>query len=137
MGTWGNFHLGRVLELGVKNPFPFPWVYIRSFSDVHCLTFSGISFKTQALYAAVFCTRYVDLSTGHIVSVYNTVMKVFFIGSSFYILYLMKQRLRATWDPKVDTLRVEFLVVPCALLALVANYKFTVIEVSTLGKFVF
>ncbi|KND03299.1 hypothetical protein, variant [Spizellomyces punctatus DAOM BR117] len=82
---------------------------------------AGISFKTQALYAGVFCARYLDLVT-HYVSLYNTLMKIFFIGTSFYILYLMKVRFRATWDPNLDTLRVEYLVAPCALLALIFNY---------------
>ena len=54
----------------------------------------GISFKTQALYVAVFVTRYLDLFLGEWVSSYNTLMKVFFIGSSCYILYLMKYRFR-------------------------------------------
>lgn len=54
----------------------------------------GISFKTQALYLAVFLTRYVDLLTGPYVSLYNTVMKLFFIGSTGYTLYLMKFRFR-------------------------------------------
>jgi ER lumen protein retaining receptor len=54
----------------------------------------GISFKTQALYLAVFLTRYVDLLTGPYVSFYNTVMKLFFIGSTAYTLYLMRVRFR-------------------------------------------
>ena len=54
----------------------------------------GISFKTQALYVAVFCTRYLDLLTFEFVSVYNVVMKLFFIASSVYILYLMRIRFR-------------------------------------------
>ena len=54
----------------------------------------GISFKTQALYVAVFVTRYLDLFLGEWVSLYNTLMKLFFIGSSCYILYLMKYRFR-------------------------------------------
>ena len=54
----------------------------------------GISFKTQALYVAVFVTRYLDLFLGEWVSLYNTLMKLFFIGSSGYILYLMKYRFR-------------------------------------------
>ena len=56
----------------------------------------GISFKTQALYVAVFVTRYLDLFLGEWVSLYNTLMKLFFIGSScyMYILYLMKYRFR-------------------------------------------
>ncbi|TPX46909.1 hypothetical protein SeMB42_g03522 [Synchytrium endobioticum] len=89
---------------------------------------SGISFKTQALYAVVFCTRYLDLFT-HFVSVYNSLMKVFFIGSAFYILYLMRIKFKATWDPALDTFRVEFLIVPCAVLALVVNYAFTPLEI--------
>lgn len=81
----------------------------------------GISFKTQALYALVFCTRYLDLLT-HYVSLYNSVMKIFFIGTSFYILYLMKVKFRATWDPNLDTFRVEYLIAPCALMCLLFNY---------------
>lgn len=53
----------------------------------------GISFKTQALYLAVFCTRYLDLFTDY-VSFYNSVMKLFFIGSTAYTLYLMKVQFR-------------------------------------------
>ncbi|KIJ51419.1 hypothetical protein M422DRAFT_74282 [Sphaerobolus stellatus SS14] len=89
----------------------------------------GISFKTQALYVAVFLTRYLDLLTGELLSWYNTIMKLFFIGSSVYILYLMKRRYRPTNDPSIDTFRLEYLIGPCALLALIFNYKFTFLEV--------
>ncbi|EJD41685.1 ER lumen protein retaining receptor [Auricularia subglabra TFB-10046 SS5] len=89
----------------------------------------GISFKTQALYVGVFCARYLDLLTFEFVSVYNVLMKLFFIGSSVYILYLMRVRFRPTNDPSIDTFRVEYLLGPSALLALVFNYKFTLIEV--------
>jgi ER lumen protein retaining receptor len=54
----------------------------------------GISFKTQALYLTVFVTRYLDLLTGPYVSFYNTVMKLFFIGSTAYTLFLMKVKFR-------------------------------------------
>ena len=57
------------------------------------LPYPGISFKTQALYVTVFVSRYLDLFTTWI-SLYNFFMKVFFIGSSIYILYLMKVRFR-------------------------------------------
>ena len=53
---------------------------------------SGISFKTQMLYSVVFCTRYLDMFTE--TSLYRFMMKLFFIGSSLYILYLMKLRFR-------------------------------------------
>jgi ER lumen protein retaining receptor len=54
---------------------------------------SGISFKTQALYVAVFVARYPDL-VYHYISIYNSAMKLFFISSSCYILYLMRYRYR-------------------------------------------
>ena len=62
----------------------------------------GISFKTQALYVTVFVTRYLDLFTRYI-SFYNTVMKIFFIASSCYILYLMKFRFRCAPLPALTT----------------------------------
>ncbi|KAG9089486.1 endoplasmic reticulum retention protein [Ceratobasidium sp. UAMH 11750] len=89
----------------------------------------GISFKTQALYVAVFLTRYVDFFTLHFVSLYNTLMKMFFIGSSVYILYLMKYKYRPTSDPSIDTFEVLYLVGPSVVLALIFNYEFKFSEV--------
>ncbi|KAJ3097613.1 endoplasmic reticulum retention protein [Phlyctochytrium bullatum] len=90
--------------------------------------FSGISFKTQALYLTVFITRYLDLFT-KFYSLYNVFMKILFIGTSAWICYAMKTQFKATWDPALDTLRVEYLVGPCAILALIFNYAFTFLEV--------
>ncbi|KAH9855893.1 ER lumen protein retaining receptor [Lenzites betulinus] len=87
----------------------------------------GISFKTQALYAAVFITRYLDLFYEW-VSLYNFTMKVFFIASSCYVLYLMKRKFRPTNDPSIDTFRVEYLLGPCVVLSLLFHYRFTVPE---------
>ncbi|KAI0338378.1 ER lumen protein retaining receptor [Trametopsis cervina] len=88
----------------------------------------GISFKTQALYVAVFVTRYLDLFYDW-VSLYNFVMKVFFISSSCYILYLMRAKFRPTNDPSIDTFKVEYLVGPCFLFSLVFNYSFSFTEI--------
>ena len=90
----------------------------------------GISFKTQALYLVVFLTRYLDLFTSF-VSVYNTVMKIAFIVTAAYILFLMFFKFKASWDPALDTFRVEFLLVPAAVLALFvrAASKHPIIEV--------
>ncbi|GAW10263.1 ER lumen protein retaining receptor-domain-containing protein [Lentinula edodes] len=88
----------------------------------------GISFKTQALYVAVFVARYLDLFF-RFISIYNTVMKVFFIGSSCYILYLMKFRYRPTNDPSIDTFRLEYLIGPCVILSLIFNYQFWFTEI--------
>ncbi|KAH7334767.1 ER lumen protein retaining receptor [Rhizoctonia solani] len=89
----------------------------------------GISFKTQALYVAVFLTRYIDLLTFHFVSFYNTFMKIFFIASSIYILYLMKFKYRSTNDPSIDTFKIEYLLGPSVVLALIFNYGFIPSEI--------
>jgi len=89
----------------------------------------GISFKTQALYVTVFFSRYLDLFMGDWVSIYNTLMKLFFMASSCYILWLMKKKFRATYDPSLDTFRVEFLVGPALLLGLIFNYGFNLTEI--------
>ncbi|KAG0326623.1 endoplasmic reticulum retention protein [Dissophora globulifera] len=89
---------------------------------------SGISFKTQALYAGVFLTRYLDLfSNFH--SLYNSVMKVFFISTSLYIVYLMKFKFKATNDPRLDTFQVQYIIGGAALLSLIANYAFNFQEI--------
>ncbi|KAK8612931.1 hypothetical protein V6N13_104256 [Hibiscus sabdariffa] len=46
---------------------------------------AGVSLKTQELYALVFTTRYLDLFTTYI-SLYNTIMKLIFLGSSYSIV---------------------------------------------------
>ncbi|KII95569.1 hypothetical protein PLICRDRAFT_170204 [Plicaturopsis crispa FD-325 SS-3] len=88
----------------------------------------GISFKTQALYLLVFITRYLDLFFRW-VSLYNTVMKIFFITSAAYVLYLMKVVFRPTHDPSIDTFRLEYILGPSAVLGLIFHYHFTVTEV--------
>ncbi|KAJ3189839.1 endoplasmic reticulum retention protein [Gaertneriomyces sp. JEL0708] len=82
---------------------------------------AGISFKTQLLYTIVFCTRYLDLFF-KVYSIYNSIMKIFFISTSFYVLFLMKKKFRATWDPNLDTMRLEYLLAPCAVLGLLTGW---------------
>jgi len=89
---------------------------------------AGISGKSQALFLVVFVTRYLDLVT-NFVSLYNTVMKVFFIGSAAGTVYLMYFKFKATYDGNHDTFRVEFLLAPAALLAVVLNHEFSVMEI--------
>jgi hypothetical protein len=62
------------------------------------MVLAGISFRTQALYVTVFVARYLDLFTRYI-SLYNSLMKIFFIGSSVYILYLMQFKYRCVFYP--------------------------------------
>merc|ERR1711915_564000 len=89
---------------------------------------AGISGKSQVLFLIVFVSRYLDLVT-NFVSVYNTVMKIFFIASAAGTVYLMFIKFKATYDGNHDTFRVEFLLAPVAILALVLNHEFSVMEV--------
>lgn len=60
-------------------------------------------------------------------------MKVIFICSSCYIVYMMRfnERIRQTYEPAMDNFRVPFLILPCFLLALVWNEYFSVSEVGS------
>jgi len=49
----------------------------------------GVSCKTQEIYLVVFILRYMDLFM-YFISVYNTLMKVLFIGCTIFIIYLMR-----------------------------------------------
>lgn len=94
-------------------------------------TLSGISGKSQILFAVVYTSRYLDLLTTYI-SAYNTVMKLVFVAASYATVYLMYVKFKATYDHNHDTFRIEFLLVPCFVLALLINHDFTVLEVRHL-----
>ncbi|CAN0853590.1 ER lumen protein-retaining receptor A [Linum grandiflorum] len=91
---------------------------------------SGVSRKTQELYALVFLTRYLDLFTTF-VSLYNSVMKVVFIASSLAIVWCMRKHplVRRSYDKDLDTFRHYFLVGGSFVLALVLHEKFTLQEI--------
>lgn len=91
--------------------------------------FTGISGKSQILFAVVYTARYLDLLTTYI-SAYNTVMKLVFVAASYATIYLMYVKFKATYDHNHDTFRIEFLLVPCFILALLINHNFTVLEVG-------
>lgn len=91
---------------------------------------AGISLKTQELYALVFATRYLDIFTGYI-SLYNTFMKVFFLWTTFTIVWYMRYHrvVRRTYDKDHDTFRHYFLILPCFVLSLLVHERFTFLEV--------
>jgi len=89
---------------------------------------AGISGKSQILFLTVFISRYLDLFTNFI-SLYNTCMKVFFVGTAAATIYLMYVKFKATYDGNHDTFRIEFLLGPTALLAIALNHEFSVMEI--------
>ena len=89
---------------------------------------AGISGRSQLLFLIVFVCRYLDLFYNFI-SLYNTLMKIFFIASSIGVVYLMWVKFKATYDRNHDTCRLEFILVPTFILALIFNHDFSVSEV--------
>ncbi|KAI8877070.1 ER lumen protein retaining receptor [Backusella circina FSU 941] len=88
----------------------------------------GISLKSQILLCVVFVTRYLDIIYKYH-SLYNTCMKIVFIGTSFYTIYLMKAKFKATYDQNLDTFRMEYLFLFAAVLSLVLCYEYTPVEI--------
>ena len=86
----------------------------------------GISLKTQVLYVIVFVTRYLDLFTTFI-SVYNTLMKIFFIASSIYAVYLLK-KYSSEIKENADIFPVQYLLLGAAVCALLFHSSFSPIE---------
>jgi len=89
---------------------------------------AGISGRSQVIFLIVFVCRYLDLFT-NFVSLYNTAMKLFFILSSMATVYLIWIKFKATYDRNHDTFRIEFLVLPSLVLALLINHEFSFFEV--------
>uniref|UniRef100_A0AC34GTR1 ER lumen protein-retaining receptor n=1 Tax=Panagrolaimus sp. ES5 TaxID=591445 RepID=A0AC34GTR1_9BILA len=89
---------------------------------------AGISGRSQILFLIVFVSRYLDLFT-NFVSLYNSVMKILFLASSIATVYLMFVKFRATYDKNHDVFRLELLIVPAFVLALLVNHEYSVMEI--------
>ena len=88
----------------------------------------GISGRTQILYLLVFLTRYIDLFFNFI-SLYNTGIKIFFIISSVTNIYLTLVKYKGTISNDIDNFRIELLIIPAAILALLVNHEFALMEI--------
>lgn len=89
---------------------------------------SGISGKTQLLFALVFTTRYIDLFTVYI-SAYNSVMKCVYLMCSYATCYFIYFKFKQTYNSDNDKFRIEFVLVPAAGLAFLVNHHFEAIEI--------
>ena len=76
----------------------FVIIIYKIFKDKSC---KGVSAKTFEIYLLVFCTRYLDLFM-YFISVYNTTMKILFIGASAFIIYLMR------FSPNYKNLKIKY-----------------------------
>ena len=75
-------------------------------------------------------TRYLDLFwTDPTKSLWNTTLKILFIGAQMYIVYLMLNDYKPTHDPNQDTFKVEYLVGGAAVMGILFPYKYQPAEV--------
>eukprot|EP00444_Apocalathium_aciculiferum_P042425 CAMPEP_0183548510 /NCGR_PEP_ID=MMETSP0371-20130417/59859_1 /TAXON_ID=268820 /ORGANISM="Peridinium aciculiferum, Strain PAER-2" /LENGTH=217 /DNA_ID=CAMNT_0025751883 /DNA_START=81 /DNA_END=734 /DNA_ORIENTATION=+ len=82
---------------------------------------TGVSCRMQEMYAMVFCFRYLDLFWSFI-SLYNSVMKIIFITTTIYLVYMMrfKTPVCQTYERSNDSFKYEiYLLAPCAVLGLI------------------
>ncbi|TGZ54718.1 hypothetical protein CRM22_010570 [Opisthorchis felineus] len=88
----------------------------------------GLSGKTQLMFALVFTTRYLDLFV-YFVSVYNTIMKIVFILSSYLTVYFMYSKFKQTLETTDSLFRLPYFIVPIGGLAVLVNHSATPLEV--------
>ena len=82
--------------------------------------------KTQEIYLLVFVTRYLDLFTTYY-SLYNSVMKILYIASTSYIIYMVRKTepFKTHYETSHDSfLHWKFAVAPCAVVALITHLVF-------------
>eukprot|EP01064_Diplonema_japonicum_P032428 TRINITY_DN6088_c1_g1_i1.p1 TRINITY_DN6088_c1_g1~~TRINITY_DN6088_c1_g1_i1.p1 ORF type:complete len:226 (+),score=8.60 TRINITY_DN6088_c1_g1_i1:71-748(+) len=83
----------------------------------------GLSLKSQFAYAIVFTARYLP-TIFHTQSLYLLAMKLFFLSTSWFIVYLMRFKIpyKASYDPKLDSFKMRYLFMAAAFMALIFHY---------------
>ena len=100
-------------------------IFLKIITSKSC---KGISGRSQILYLLVFLTRYIDIFFNFI-SVYNTGIKIFFIASSLTNIYLVLVKYKATISSDMGNFRIELLIIPAAVLAVLVNHEFAPMEI--------
>eukprot|EP01062_Namystynia_karyoxenos_P039055 TRINITY_DN283_c0_g2_i1.p1 TRINITY_DN283_c0_g2~~TRINITY_DN283_c0_g2_i1.p1 ORF type:complete len:246 (+),score=81.38 TRINITY_DN283_c0_g2_i1:54-740(+) len=88
-------------------------------------TAHGLSLKSQFAYAVVFSARYLpSFIYMENTTLYLIAMKLFFLLSSWYIVFLMRFRnpWKASYDWKTDSFKMRYLFLPSAMLAIGLHY---------------
>lgn len=88
---------------------------------------AGISLKTQILYATVFTSRYLDIFT-NTYSPYNTILKIVYLVSTYYTIYLIARTYKTTYDAEHDSFNPFYLIVPSAIIGFAISADHTSIS---------
>ena len=88
---------------------------------------AGISLKTQILFGLVYLTRYLDvvrlITRFEAIKIYNFSFKVIYILAQCSIIWAMKKKFRATYDPRLDSFPSSYLVGCSAIIAFLVAPK--------------
>lgn len=89
---------------------------------------NGLSLKTQILYVVVYFTRYLDLFT-KFYSLYNTSLKLVFIASSIYTVYVMVYKYKKPIQENIDNFPLKYLIGGAILASLIFTHKYSIGEI--------
>ena len=88
--------------------------------------------KSQALYLGVFLLRYLDIFYFH--SLYNTVMKLAFIGLTGWTVYQIKIKFKATYDATTDSFPYLYLIGIAAIFTVLFHHELGFLEVFAMRR---
>lgn len=103
-------------------------IFILLYSIETNKSIKGLSLKTQVMYVLVYLTRYSNLFF-KFYSLYNTGLKIFFIASSIYTVYLMASKYQKTITEHFDTFPIKYLVGGSVILGILFCHKYTPFEI--------
>eukprot|EP00741_Cyanophora_paradoxa_P004802 tig00000829_g4659.t1 len=95
---------------------------------LHVKNAAGISLKSVELYAVVFSCRYLDIFW-NFASMYNYIMKLIFLASTFGIIYVLRVKHSTYYDRTQDQIDIRYILGPCAVLGLIFTDQFTFSEI--------
>lgn len=91
---------------------------------------TGVSGKTQILYTLVFAARYLDLASSYYTSPVNvTLTKLSLLLMTYSIVLSIYFFYYESYESKHDKFRLELLILPSLVLALLANYGIEISDV--------
>eukprot|EP00762_Andalucia_godoyi_P002380 ANDGO_02689.mRNA.1 ER lumen protein-retaining receptor len=82
---------------------------------------AGLSLKSQILYAVLLTCRYLDLFL-YWAGLYNTILKILFLGASYSVVYLMMVKYKRTYEADSDTFNIWYIIAPCAAFGVVFHH---------------
>ncbi|PAV85691.1 hypothetical protein WR25_08289 [Diploscapter pachys] len=90
---------------------------------------SGLSLRSQILFALVFTFRYLDLFL-EFYSIYNTTMKIIYLITSYTTLYFMVVKFKSSYEKETHWCRMEYLAIPSLILTAFVTREYALLEMA-------